>query len=361
MRVHLYPPSSLSSTSRLRWYARPSLPLELVDRDYSSVRKAFAEFVRDQHYDLVWVIRLPTFVAVGRLPDAPTIVDVDDLRGDWHTTRLAANGRGSGGINPKHQLNRLFVRRNAALWRRLEAQIASRSSAVVVCSEADLSRLALTQARAVPNGYDRPEHPVGRASVGRPPTIVFQGGLHYPPNIDAARYLVERILPRLRGRLPNVQVRLVGSAAPAVEKLASHERVVVTGRVPNIEDELERADLVAVPIRFGGGTRIKILEAFAHRIPVVSTSLGAYGLDVVDGRHLRLADTPEDFADACVSLLTDEGARKELADEAEALFLKSYQWCDIASSIRELALSVVRASEPDNKGNDAKGNDALAS
>jgi glycosyltransferase involved in cell wall biosynthesis len=326
--------------------------LEVVDRDYSAVRRAFAEFVRDEHYDLVWVSHLPTFVAVGRLPDAPTIVDIDDLRSDWHMTRFAAGPGDSSVARLKHQVNGLFVRRNAVMWRRLEAQVAARASAVVVCSESDRSRLGTANARVVPNGYDQPAHPIGRSSVGQPPTIVFQGGLHYPPNIDAARFLVERILPRLRERLPDVQVRLVGSAAPAVLRLASHEGVVVTGRVPNIEDELEYADLIAVPIRFGGGTRIKILEAFAHRIPVVSTSLGAYGLDVADGQHLLLADSPDAFADACITLLTYEASRQELANRAQELFLRKYRWSHIAGSVRELATTVIGAGVADDVGSE---------
>ncbi len=340
IRVHPYPRSSLTAAARLRWYARPRFPLELVERDFSSVRGAFADFVKDHHYDLIWVSRLPTFVALGRLPDAPTIVDVDDLRGDWHAARLAASADGSGVGRLKRTLIGPSVKRNAAVWAKLEAQVAARASAVVVCSEADRDRLPFTDARVVPNGYNQPDRPVGRTAVGQPPTIVFQGGLHYPPNVDATQYLIESILPRLREAVPAVQVRLVGSAAPPVLRLASPDGVVVTGRVPNIEDELRCADLIATPIRFGGGTRIKILEAFAHRIPVVSTSIGAYGLDVVDGRHLRIADSPDDFADACASLLTDENQRRRLADEAEALFLESYQWRDIAGSIRELALSV---------------------
>ena len=221
------------------------------------------------------------------------------------------------------------------MWERLQAQVAVGADAVVVCSEADRVRLGLPNGRVVPNGYDRPTRPVGRLSVDDPPTIVFQGGLHYPPNIDAAHHLVERILPLLQDRLPEVQLRLVGSAAPSVAKLGSYPRVVATGWVPSIEAELERADLAAVPIRFGGGTRIKILEAFAHRIPVVSTSLGAYGLDVVDRRHLLIADTPEAFADSCLALLSDERLREELVSSAEALFLEKYQWCQIADSIRE--------------------------
>ena len=210
----------------------------------------------------------------------------------------------------------------------------------MVCSERDRVRLGVPNARVVANGYDAPDRPLGKTNVGCPPTMLLQGMLNYPPNVDGARFLADRVAPIVRRRLPDAQVRIVGRPAPSVTDLATRPGVVVTGRVPSMETELERADLVTVPIRFGGGTRIKILEAFAHRIPVVSTSLGAYGLDVVDGRHLLLADTPDAFAEACITLLTDEGDRQEMADSAEELFLQKYQWCHIADSIRELALSV---------------------
>jgi glycosyltransferase involved in cell wall biosynthesis len=96
--------------------------------------------------------------------------------------------------------------------------------------------------------------------------------------------------------------------------------VTVVGQVPDIDVELARADLVLVPLRFGSGTRLKILEAFAHRIPVVSTDLGAEGLGAHDGTHLLLADTPAAIAEACARLLTDEQLRVQLTDNAYRLF-----------------------------------------
>ena len=101
--------------------------------------------------------------------------------------------------------------------------------------------------------------------------------------------------------------------------------MTVTGYVPHIEDELARSDAVIVPIRCGSGTRIKLLEAFAHRIPAVSTSIGAEGLAVVGGTHLLLADDDEAFAPACVRVLRDLELRRALVDEAERLYLAQYQ------------------------------------
>lgn len=347
------PIDPLSWGRRLTWLAGSQLPLELATRDFEAVRQAFSRFVQGVGYDLVWVSRLDTFVAVEPMLTSPTIVDIDDFRDDLTNLRFATYERDGQRTGISGLLKRFQTNRNASLWTRLRERTAKSVHAVVVCSDNDRVRLAASNVSVVPNGYDAPDRPVGKTVVGKPPTILLQGMLNYPPNVDGARFLVERVLPVVRNRVPDCRVRMVGRPAPAVTELGTQPGVVVTGRVPNMEVELERADLVAVPIRFGGGTRIKILEAFAHRIPVVSTSLGAYGLDVADGRHLRIADTPNDFADACTSLLVDEAARMTQVDQAEALFLKSYQWCNIANSIRELALDVTRASDVDNKGNDA--------
>ena len=99
----------------------------------------------------------------------------------------------------------------------------------------------------------------------------------------------------------------------------------MVGPVPDITTELRRADMVVVPIRFGSGTRVKIIEAFAHRIPVVSTTLGAEGLGVEDGRHLLLADTAQGLAASCAQLLTEPDLRQRLVDAAHQLYLDTFE------------------------------------
>jgi glycosyltransferase involved in cell wall biosynthesis len=194
----------------------------------------------------------------------------------------------------------------------------------------------------VPNGYEAPDASAGKDGVGSPPTILFQGLLTYPPNADGARWLVEEVASALRARVPGLRIRLVGRAGEDVRRLQDPPRVVVTGPVPEMSSELALVDLVAVPIRIGSGTRIKILEAFAHRIPVVSTTTGAEGLDAVDGRHLLIADTRETFTAACLELLTDPVRRATLIDEAHRLFMERYQWEDIRKRVVALAAGVVQ-------------------
>lgn len=335
-----FPQSRLPLVERLAWFARPELPLELAGRDMSELRRTFATFVEGQEYDLVWVSRLESYVAFASFLNAPTIVDLDNLEDDWYASRLSAseNDNRHGGVVGR--LKRVQAKLNVSRWKKLQDKAAGSVQATVVCSHADLRRLGASNAVVVPNGYERPLRPLGRVAVGDPPTVMLQGALWYGPNMDAARYLVERVGPALRERVPDVRIRLVGRLGPTGEMFGDHPGVETTGWVPEMEPELGRADVVAAPIRFGGGTRIKILEAFAHRIPVVSTSLGAHGLDAVDGQHLLLAETSIEFAEACAQLLTDEARRQALADEAEDLFLKRYERSIVQSAIRDLARSV---------------------
>jgi glycosyltransferase involved in cell wall biosynthesis len=161
-------------------------------------------------------------------------------------------------------------------------------------------------------------------------------------------HFVKHVFPRIRAVHPDVQLRIVGRYDDAVAQLGSQTNVTVTGYVPRIEDELARSDVVIVPIRFGSGTRIKLLEAFAHRIPSVSTTLGAEGLDVVDGTHLLLADDDEAFASACVRLLRDLELRRALVNEAERLYLARYQWSQIHETVAELVQLVTSdAAKPE--------------
>ena len=114
-------------------------------------------------------------------------------------------------------------------------------------------------------------------------------------------------------------------------------KVTMVGQVPAIDAELARADLVVVPIRFGSGTRVKIVEAFAQRVPVVSTTLGAEGLEARNGEHLLLADTPDAIAAACAQLLTDPELRQRIVDGAHKLFLERLQRDRVVEAVRRVA------------------------
>jgi glycosyltransferase involved in cell wall biosynthesis len=344
------PKPAYSGLRRLTWLARTKgqVPIHFVGRDYSDVQRTFRRWARDS-YDLVWYSRIEAFIALGDSIAGRAIVDIDDLEDEKVRARLATltmdGSRDSLALHLHRWGASVQGHKDIRLWHALQRTVAESVDAVVVCSDADRERLGMPNAFVVPNGYERPNRSVGQSSVRKPPTIVFQGLLLYPPNADAARHLVREIAPLIRVSVPDVEMRLVGCFNEPVAALHDPPRVTVTGEVPDITTELARADLVAVPIRHGGGTRIKVLEAFAHRIPVVSTSKGAEGLGVNGGAHLLIGDTAEDFAAACVRLLTNQDRRAAVAEQGYQLFLTKYESSGIQEGIARLAQRVISPKE----------------
>lgn len=180
-----------------------------------------------------------------------------------------------------------------------------------------------------PNGIDTARYqPADLAEeTAAAPSAAFTGVMDYPPNIDAAVWFCQAILPTVRARLPEFVFKIVGrDPAPQVKALAGQQGVVVTGRVPEIAPQLAGTLAVLVPLRSGGGTRLKILEAMALGRPVISTSLGAEGLDVVDGESILLAETAEQFATHLVALASSPELRARLARNGRALVEARYDW-----------------------------------
>jgi glycosyltransferase involved in cell wall biosynthesis len=287
-------------------------------------------------YDLVWWSGVRAWVAAGMPgPEGPpAIVDVYDLDDEKILRRPSRPLPGArsplalrSAATVRRAAARAYARVEVERWRRLYRRCGRAGSVAVVCSDLDASRAdgkGFAAVRVVPNGYPSPASPVGRVAIGARPTVVFAATLRYPPNADGARWLVEEVAPRLRARVPDCRVRLVGRYQPAQQALHDPPRVELVGPVDDIVPELAQADVVAVPVRYGSGTRLKVLEAFAHRIPVVSTTLGDEGLDVSDGADVLLADDPGAFAGACERLLGDAGLRHRLVERAEAHFRERF-------------------------------------
>jgi hypothetical protein len=351
LKTAVRPPPTWSVGRRLRWLMSSRLPLELAQESAVGPRQEFESWRADA-YDVAWFSKASTFELLGRPHLGPTIVDLDDLEDQKILGRLSATRADDavGGIasRGRRALRHLQARTNAARWSQLQGSVASDVDGVVLCSDLDANRSGLANVTVVPNGYEVPAHPVGRDQVGHPPTLLLAGSYAYPPNADAAGFLVSSILPRIRARVADVTLRLVGEPTETVARLDRPPEVTVVGWVQAIEPELARADLVVVPLRYGSGTRVKILEAAAHRIPVVSTTLGAEGLGFQDGRHLLLADDAEGFASACVRLLEDRQLRRDLVDEAHAAFLARFQWSAVDEGLRTLLQSVAHQSGSDS-------------
>lgn len=327
----------LSWSARLKWLLKPSIPLDLVGFDHDQQREDFAAWISE--YSLVWVVRSSVYYAVRpALPlGVPVVVDIDDLESmklrDQLAVRRSEEFRAGlvrllAAIPPQIQ-----GRWNVAAWNRFDRRVAQEVATVVVCSEEDARTLKATNVAIVPNGYVDPVASLGRSRVSGAPVILLQGSLTYAPNVDAAEFFVSNVLPRLTAVYPDLLLRLVGRVSDKILNLAGAPNVKVTGFVPEIEEELAKADLIVAPIRFGGGTRIKILEAFAHGIPVVSTTLGAHGLGAVDGVHLLKRDDSEGFAEACLMALEDNELRTRLRVNGRLLYERQYSDSVVKESI----------------------------
>ncbi|MFD7660226.1 glycosyltransferase family 4 protein, partial [Actinosynnema sp. NPDC059797] len=318
--------------SSVRVEAGPAVPPREVEEDYPlgalDVCRRFGarlrETVRRHRYDLIWCNRIQTWAPLRGDTAVPTVIDIDDLN-----DRLSAQ-------NFAHTHHAAFAR-DAVLWEALQRDAVREADQVVTCSELDRQRLGgPANCSVVPNVYLSP----GTVAEALPeerrgPRILLQASYVWPPNIDAARRLVREILPRVRRRSPEAEVWLVGMNLGAIDDLAG-DGVRIFGLVPDVRTYVRAADVVAVPLRQGSGTRIKVLEAFAIGAPVVSTVIGAEGIDARDGEHLLLADEPEDFAEAVLRLLRDRTAAEQLAGRARELVRRKYG--------RETLLSTVEAT-----------------
>ena len=225
-----------------------------------------------------------------------------------------------------------------------ERRAASECDACLAVSEPDVEvarhLLGATAVHLVPNGVET-SHFVPSSTAPDPGSLLFTGRMAYPPNADAACYFAEQVLPLVRRDVPHARFHIVGDAPPpAVQALAS-DAVRVHGRVEDVREFHARAEVVVVPIRSGGGTRLKLLEAAACGKAIVSTRLGAEGLPFRHGHHLEIADSPADFAAAVVALLRHPERRTELGSRARAVAAQ-FDWSGIGQSFTSIIESIVR-------------------
>lgn len=232
-------------------------------------------------------------------------------------------------------VRKLSYRIEAARMARYETGALGRFHHVIAVSERDREEMLKLdphcQITVVPTGVDTQKYKISPPAGADPPIVVFTGSMDWEPNIDAVEYFCREIWPFILGDFPHARFQIVGrNPHSRVQRLRS-DSVEVTGMVPSVGDYLRSATLVVVPLRIGGGTRLKIFEAMAMGKAVVSTSIGAEGLDVNNGRDLILADNPESFSASMLQLLQDPELRWSYEKAAAALAAR-YDWSEIASA-----------------------------
>ncbi|MBA2620619.1 MAG: glycosyltransferase [Acidobacteria bacterium] len=182
--------------------------------------------------------------------------------------------------------------------------------------------------------------------------LVFTGSMDWLPNEDAIDWFAREIYPLVKEKIPQVSLTVVGrNPFPSLVEMGRKDpSIVVTGRVADVRPFMNKASVYVVPLRIGGGTRLKIYEAMAMRLPVVSTSVGAEGLPVEDGKEILLRDTPREFAEAVVEQLTDKIRAEKIGAQAEKTVRENFGWKTVADVFAEICENTIEMRKEKTKG-----------
>ena len=292
-------------------------------------------------------------------PRARRVLDEHNI--EYDILRRTANA----GRSP---VRKVYNRANYLKLRREEQAAWQQYDGITLTSERDeaiLRRYAPGKPTAViPNGVDTEHFRPSDAPI-EPGTILFFGAINYYPNTEGLLFFIDEVFPRVKRQQPGAQLWIVGQLPPPEITSRAAEDVVVTGLVEDVRAYIERAAVVIAPLRIGGGTRLKIVEAMSMGKPVVSTRLGAEGLDVTDGEDILLADTAEEFAKQVARALRDGALAGRIGAAARRSAEAKYSWRGAAARLErfyeELApLQILKAPEGHHQEANAVGSRAVA-
>jgi len=322
-------PLRTSSKGSLRFYGElaaniaSSLPYAVSKYRSPAMQRVISQILETQQIDLVVCDFLAPAVNVPATLPVPAVLfqhNVEALIWQRHATVAS---------DPLRRAYMEIQRRRMYAFERAQCR---RFDHVIAVSPEDASWFAreygVSEVSHVPTGVDTEYFRPTGAIAAAAGELLFTGSMDWIPNVDAARYFTEAVLPTVAATVPEVTFTIVGrNPAPSVRALAEHDpRVCVTGTVSDVRPYLERGRVFVVPLRVGGGTRLKIFEAMAMEKAIVSTSIGAEGLPVRDGEHLLIADTASDFAAAVARLLRDPEYATALGVRAAELVRSQFGW-----------------------------------
>jgi glycosyltransferase involved in cell wall biosynthesis len=237
---------------------------------------------------------------------------------------------------------------------RFEGETVARFDRVLAVSDVDrdtLQRLYPRELAApvsvIPTGVDTTYFAPAAEAPQYARRIVFTGSMDWLPNADGVLYFCREVLPLIRAAEPDVTFTIVGrSPTPEVRRLAEDRGIEVTGRVEDVRPYLAKSAVYVVPLRIGGGTRLKIFEAMGMGKAVVSTTIGAEGLPVTNDADIVIADEPATFAAAIVRMIRDDAARTRLEDAARRLVVERYDWSAVAQDFEDALARVAKGDSP---------------
>jgi glycosyltransferase involved in cell wall biosynthesis len=242
----------------------------------------------------------------------------------------------------RNPVKRWYIRQQRRKFERFERGVFARASRVVAVSheDADLmrSRFGVPEVDVVENGIAGAFFSGAQASQREPGHVLFVGSLEFRPNLDAVRLLLDQVFPAVRAREPSARLSIVGRNPPPwlAERVRKEQGVELHGNVPDVRPYLARALVMAVPLRVGGGSRLKILEALACGLPVVSTRVGAEGLCLTPGEEIQVVERVEEMADVLVRCLREPEAALAMAEKGRRVAYERYDWGPLANKLEQV-------------------------
>lgn len=299
-------------------------PLNVLNYTSDKVIAALDPILNEQSFD---VIQIESMHLIAYAQHIRKVAPATRLILDWHNIESEILARYAE--NDSNPLRAFYARRTSMLSRGVEDQLLDLCDAHTVCSERErevlLKRVPGTRIEVVGNGVDC-EFFADNSAQGERRDVLFMGKMDYHANIDAAVYFVKTTWPLIHARRPDLRLVIVGAQPPESVRALASDSVVVTGTVEDVRPYYHSALTSVVPLRVGGGTRLKVLEAMAAGTPVASTSLGAEGLTVTHGKDILIADTPDAMSDAVAGLQAGSPQWKELATNGRQLVQAKYDW-----------------------------------
>jgi polysaccharide biosynthesis protein PslH len=315
MRIH-----GLTRQGKTIWQRLSSLsdPFSVNFHGFAGEERARARVCATMgNFDLIWIggMTAASLFGLRRWPRA--MLDIDDIPSAKELTKWRNDARLTA---------RLKAVVRALTFRGRERSLFEQFTALGVCSEADRQYLGGGDGvHVIPNGFERPAVEPHRQSR-QPPRLGFIGFFKYPPNSEAIRWFVRTCWARIKRDIPDARLRLVGEYTDGPLKPADPD-VDGLGWLADPSEEIATWSAMIVPIREGGGTRVKVAEALSRKCPLVSTRLGAFGYDLVDGKEILFGDTPQAFASACVRAIREPAEATARAERAWNRFLENWT-CD---------------------------------
>ena len=354
--IEIVPPPRRQISDRLRdllFSSRPDMQRRFYSPEFSA---RLQKLLAAETYDLIQIesLEMATYLPVIKTAQPSARVIYDSFNAEFALQRTIYQAERRALKRLPGALYSLIQWRRLVRFGRLVCQVVDHVIAVSEADAAAFRQLAPNcPVAVVPNGIDAAPYACDDTSLDLgPAALVFTGSMSYRPNVDAALWFADEVLPRIRAAVPDARFFIVGSQPHArLQPLRERDDVAITGWVPDVKPFLHAAAVFVVPLRMGSGTRLKILQAMAAGRAVVSTTIGAQGLDAQDGIALRLADSAPEFARQVVALLGAPEQRRALGRVGAALVAQQYDWSVIVPRLlaiyRQLAPSADEAaSEP---------------